>query len=124
LTAIHPWSDEFSVSSEVTDENVVVTVTGELDLYTAPRFREALVPLLVSGPPEVVIDLSGVDFIDSSGIGVMVGALKRLRVHGGRLTLRGVSTTTRRALELVGLTRFMNVEDADQTAVLGGAGKR
>jgi len=112
LTAVHRWSDEFSVSVAVTGETAVVTVTGELDLYTAPRFRESMAPVLLSAPPEVVMDLSGVEFIDSSGIGVMVGALKRLRAHDGRLTLTGVSTTTRRALELVGLTRFMQIEPA------------
>ena len=87
-------------------------VTPMIDLYTAPRFRESLAPVLLSAPPEVVIDLGGVEFIDSSGIGVMVGALKRLRAHDGRLTLTGVSATTRRALELVGLTKFMQIEPA------------
>ena len=70
---------------------VVLAIVGEVDLATAPRVRQAVIRML-SGvdrdvPPRVTIDLSGVDLIDSIGLGVMIGALRRVRAAGGTLAL-------------------------------------
>jgi ABC-type transporter Mla MlaB component len=70
----------------VLHEAVVVEVGGEIDLHSAPRLREELGRALESNtPPRVIIDLAGVSFIDSTGIGVLVGALKRAREAKGEL---------------------------------------
>ena len=65
-----------------------VTVAGEIDLVTAPRFRSALVEILEAGNADAVVDLAAVDFIDASGIGVLVWAARMAGDRGGRLTIR------------------------------------
>jgi anti-sigma B factor antagonist len=85
----------------------VLRVTGEVDVYTAPVLRERIRDLAAKGVVHVIADLSRVDFLDSTGLGVLVGGLKRLREHGGSLT--PVITTTRilRILQITGLTKVL-----------------
>ena len=65
----------------------VVSVGGEIDVYTAPKLREALVELVNAGRYQLIVDVEAVDFLDSTGLGVLVGALKRLRAAGGTFGL-------------------------------------
>lgn len=93
-----------------------VQVTGEVDVYTAPMLREQMQELLAKGATHVIADLSQVDFLDSTGLGALVGGLKRLREAGGSLAL--VITTPRilRIFQITGLTKALaahgSVEDA------------
>ncbi len=75
-----------SISTEAKGGNTIVHVDGDLDVYTAPRLKEALEPALSSGG-SVVLDLSGVQFIDSTALGVLVGALQLAQANGGVLHL-------------------------------------
>ena len=79
----------------------VLQVTGEVDVYTAPILRERIRDLAAKGTVHIIADLTRVDFLDSTGLGVLVGGLKRLREHDGSLT-PVISTT--RILEVTGLT--------------------
>jgi anti-sigma B factor antagonist len=81
----------------------VVAVTGELELATAPRLRQQVVSIVGGGRCHLMIDLSAVDFVDSVGLGVVVGALKRARTRGGDLVVVGVSA---RIYELFEITRL------------------
>ena len=65
----------------------VLRIAGELDLYTAPQLRERVIKLLDDGVRHIVADLREVDFLDSTGLGALVGSLKRLREQDGSLTL-------------------------------------
>src|SRR3712207_4022983 len=78
---------ELSLTTRTVGEHTVLEVGGEVDVYTAPRLRERLIELVDGGARKVVVDLSGVDFLDSTGLGVLVGALKRLRAAGGTFGL-------------------------------------
>ena len=73
---------ELSLATRTVAEHTVLEVGGEVDVYTAPRLRERLVELVDGGARNVVVDLGRVDFLDSTGLGVLVGALKRLRAGG------------------------------------------
>jgi anti-sigma B factor antagonist len=78
---------ELSLSTRTVGEHTVLEVGGEVDVYTAPRLRERLIELIDAGDRRIVVDLGRVDFLDSTGLGVLVGALKRLRPAGGTFGL-------------------------------------
>src|SRR5260370_14215716 len=63
----------------------VVDVEGEIDVYTAPRLRELLIELVNNGHYQLVVNMEKVEFLDSTGLGVLVGGLKRVRAHDGSL---------------------------------------
>lgn len=102
---------DFDVSSDVADGIATVSVRGEVDVYTAPQLRERLYGVVGDGVTRVILDLSAMTFIDSTGLGVVVGALKRLRESGGDLVLRSPSRSTRKVLEITGLTRIVEILD-------------
>ncbi len=95
---------------------VVVRLQGRLDATTAPQVRSELTTLPQRSGPNMVVDLSEVTFIDSSGLSALVSALKAVRLHEGALVLVGPNEQVRMALRLTMLDRvfrvFTNVEEA------------
>lgn len=97
----------------------VLTVYGELDLDSAPGLRGALIETIDENPGRrVVVDLEGVDFIDSAGLGVLAGGLKRARTVEGDLVLVATGRSVMKVLELTGLTRVFEIH-ASRAAALG-----
>ncbi|HVM40313.1 MAG TPA: STAS domain-containing protein [Acidimicrobiia bacterium] len=101
---------EFGVDVRDGDGEVTVAIEGEVDLYTAPKLREHLDEAIDRGTDRLVVDLTRMDFIDSTGLGVLVGAQKRLREGGGEMTLRNPSRSTHKILEIAGLTQLFTIE--------------
>jgi anti-sigma B factor antagonist len=100
----------FSVADSERDGAHIVHVAGEVDLFTAPALREHLLSVIDSGAERIVVDLSGVGFLDSSGLGVLVGALKRLAETGqGRLLLAAAQQPVDRIFEITGIARVFTV---------------
>lgn len=91
---------------------VVVRVRGEVDVSTAPRLRQELVELAGQGRQLVVVDLDDVDFLDSTGLGVLVGGLKRFRSLGGDLVLVCTGERILRILAITRLDRAFTVHDS------------
>lgn len=85
----------------------VVRVSGEVDMTTAPRLREVVIGVVTGGQPQVIVDLEAVDFLDSTGLGVLVGLLKRTRSQGGDLRLVSTRSALRKVLELTGLEQAL-----------------
>lgn len=81
----------------------VVGVSGEVDLYTAPKLRERIVELVEQGRLRLIVDLEHVEFIDSTGLGILVGALKRVKEREGDLALAGARRPVLRVLTITGL---------------------
>lgn len=78
---------DLSLATHTRGEHTVVEVGGEIDVYTAPRLREQLVELSDSGCHRLIIDMEAVDFLDSTGLGVLVGGLKRVRSYDGSMAI-------------------------------------
>jgi anti-sigma B factor antagonist len=96
----------------------VLAVRGEVDVYTAPRLRERLIELVSQGSHQVVVDLEGVDFLDSTGLGVLVGGLKRLRSHDGNMILVCTQPRILKVFEITGLTKVFSIHDSVESATL------
>src|SRR5437773_12379587 len=94
------------------DGYTVLAVRGEVDVYTAPRFRERLIELVSEGKHRIVVDLEGVDFLDSTGLGVLVGGLKRLRSHAAALALVCTQARILQVVELTGPTKESSIHDS------------
>jgi anti-sigma B factor antagonist len=107
-----PPVDPELFTAEVTegDGEMVVTVRGEIDLVTVPVLWESLVDVILD-TKRLVVDLRETAFIDSTGLGVLVRALKRLRHGGGDLVLRSPRPNARKVLNLTGLDRVITIED-------------
>ena len=105
------------VQVEEQDGWAVVRASGDIDLTTAPRLREQLVKLVVGGQPRVVLDLQAVDFVDSTGLGVIVGMLKRTRSQGGDLRLVSTRTGLRKILEMTALDQALPLAATVQEAL-------
>jgi anti-sigma B factor antagonist len=90
----------------------VLAVRGEVDVYTAPRLREKLVELVSQGKYRMIVDLEGVEFLDSTGLGVLVGGLKRLRSNDGDLGLVCTQSRILKVFEITGLTKVFPIFDS------------
>ena len=95
----------------------VVEVGGEIDLHSAPQLRATLLKPTEGEKPRLVVDLSEVSFIDSTGIGVLVEALKRAREAGGALHFCGASPRVRRVFEITGLLRVLPLFESREAAL-------
>lgn len=94
----------------------MIDVGGEVDLYTAPTLRERLIATIDDGAQKILVDLTDVAFMDSSGLGVLVGALKRARERGGELALVCREGPTFKVLSVTGLDRVFTLFDSVEAA--------
>jgi anti-sigma B factor antagonist len=92
------------------DGCTVLTVTGDLDLVTAPQLDDWFDRLVVSGADTVVLDLAGVGFVDSSGLRALVTGHKALHAASARLVVRSPNQSTRRLFDMTGLSTVIGVE--------------
>jgi anti-sigma B factor antagonist len=101
----------FQVGTWVEESKAIVFVWGEVDCATAPRLAATLADMTEQGRLNLVVDLSGVYFMDSTGLAVLAVAHKRLQHAGGGLVLAGPTPVVRRSLEITGLDKMMSVTD-------------
>ncbi len=95
----------------------VISLSGEVDLYTAPEFKQQLLEVIGQGGKEVVVDLSNTTFIDSTTLGVLVGGVKRLRPNGGQLTLVCSDRNITKIFEITGLDKVFPIYETRSEAV-------
>ena len=100
------------------DEDItVIEITGEIDVYTAPRLRELVIDLIDSGHVWLIADLSGAEYVDSTGLGVITGTLKRTMAHGGALCLIITADRLLRGFRISGLTKVFRILDSPEAAI-------
>jgi len=108
----------FHISDEEIDaETQIIELGGEIDLYTAPEFKERLVALIEDGKKRIVVDLSAATFIDSTTLGVLVGGVKRLRPAGGSLALVCTDQNITKIFEITGLDRVFPIHASRDDAL-------
>lgn len=106
------------LNTNVVDGNLIVRVKGELDLLTAETFRNLVERELNKGKAQnLILDMEQVSFIDSSGLGVILGRYRRIREEGGSMAIAGVKPHVKRILELAGIMGIIKVYDETEQAL-------
>ena len=108
---------DLSLSTRSEGDRTVVEVGGEIDVYTAPRLREQLVDLVADGKYHLIVDMERVDFLDSTGLGVLVGGLKRVRAHDGSLRLVCTQERILKIFRITGLTKVFPIHSSREEAL-------
>ncbi|BCJ32719.1 anti-sigma-B factor antagonist [Actinocatenispora thailandica] len=108
---------ELSLQTGTVADRTILRVTGEIDVYTAPRLRQRLVQLVEDGARHLVVDLGGVEFLDSTGLGVLVGGLKRMRALSGSFALVCDQERILKIFRITGLDRIFTIVPTEQDAL-------
>ena len=112
----HGFDDDPVAGVERRDGSVVVHLTGELDLHNAPTVRKTLLAVAEETPERLVVDLAGVEFIDSTALGVLVEARTRL-VNRRAFLIASPGLETHRALQISGLDQHLSVHESVESAL-------
>jgi anti-sigma B factor antagonist len=108
----------FDIKTEQLSDSVyVISLAGEVDLYTAPEFKQQLLEVIAQGATNVIVDFSNTTFIDSTTLGVLVGGVKRLRTNDGQLTLVCSDRNITKIFEITGLDRVFSIYGSREEAV-------
>lgn len=108
---------DLSITRADHGDHTVVHLGGEIDVYTAPFVREKLDEQIQAGRTDLVVDLSDVTFLDSTGLGVLVGRLKFARTHGGSLRLVGTAERVLRVFAITGLDKVFEIHPDLESAL-------
>ena len=109
---------DFAIRDRQVDSDThIVAVTGEIDLFTAPELKSALGEALESGHTRIVVDLTNTTFLDSTALGVLIGAVKRLRSRDGVLTIVNTDPNIAKTFEITGLDQIFTIRPTRDEAV-------
>jgi anti-sigma B factor antagonist len=95
----------------------VIDLAGEVDAYTSARFREVMTDIIEDGGQKLIISMAKVDYIDSSGLGALVGGLKRISERNGRIILICDRSQVRKVFEITGLEKVFPIFSTEQEAL-------
>lgn len=108
---------KLTVATTERDDVTIVTVSGEVDVYTAPQLRSALEERIAAGQTALIVDLQDVGFLDSTGLGVLVGRLKAVKKLDGWLRVVCTNERILRLFSITGLDRVISVHDTVEAAL-------
>ncbi len=108
---------DLSLETREMADRTILAVGGEIDVYTAPKLRDQISALVSDGVYDLVIDLSAVDFLDSTGLGVLVGGLKKVRSHDGSLSLVCSQERLLRIFRITGLAKVFVIHPDTDSAL-------
>ena len=108
----------FTINTRSLASNVpLIELEGEVDVYTAPHLKQQMITLLEEGHVEMVVDLTKVEYLDSTALGVLIGGLKRVRERDGNLQLICPSPRIRRVFEITGLDKIFDIYNTEEETV-------
>lgn len=99
-------SSELVISVESTERGPSVYVSGEIDIYTAQQFKESLYQVVDGSENDVTIDCSGLNYIDSTGLGIFVGALKKTKLNGRNIYIINMKDNIKKLFVITGLDKL------------------
>ena len=102
----------------------VIDVAGTIDISSAPRLRELLINLVNTDNYQLIVNMDQVEFLDSTGLGVLVGALKRVRAHDGSLDLVCTQERILKLFRITGLTKVFGIHETVDQAIAATKGRR
>ena len=106
---------------KVDDDTHIVSVSGEIDLFTAPEFKQRMSAPIDAGRSKLVVDLSSTTFIDSSSLGVLIGAHRRLKLRGGTLVVVCENEAIAKTFKITGLDGVFTIAPSVEAALSGAA---
>jgi anti-sigma B factor antagonist len=114
---------DLTLATSEVDGATIIAVGGEIDVYTAPKLRDKITELVADGVYDLIVDMEAVEFLDSTGLGVLVGGLKRVRAHEGSLRLVCNQERILKIFRITGLTKVFPIHASLQEALddTGGA---
>lgn len=95
----------------------IIDIQGEIDVYTAPQLKQQMLELLDKGATRIVTNLSDVEYLDSTALGVLIGGLKRLRERDGALDIICPNARIRRIFEITGLDKIFDIYSTEEEAI-------
>ena len=110
---------DLDVETGTVGDAALLTLRGEIDVYTAPRLRQAIIDLVDGGASKIVVDMTKVDFLDSTGLGVLVGGLKRVRMKDGSLDIVASQDKILKIFDITGLNKVFAIHPSVDEAVSG-----
>ena len=114
---------EFGIEDRrIGDDTHVVTVTGEIDLFTAPEFKQRVMAPVTAGVEHVIVDLTGTQFVDSSSLGALIAANRRMKSRGGRLVVACSAEPIIKTFRITGLDSVFDVVGSLEAALGARAG--
>jgi anti-sigma B factor antagonist len=111
-------SPEFAITEHPIDgERHVLAVRGEIDLFTAPELKQVLAESIEAGRIRIIVDLTDTTFLDSTALGVLIGAVKRLRSRDGGLAIVNIDENIAKTFEITGLDQIFTIVPTREEAV-------
>ena len=108
---------DLTLATRDVDGKTIVHVGGEIDVYTAPKLRDKITELVNAGHHQLLIDMEKVEFLDSTGLGVLVGGLKKVRAHDGSMELVCSQDRLLKIFRITGLAKVFTIHDSEAGAL-------
>ena len=108
---------DLTLTTREVDGKTIISVGGEIDVYTAPKLRDKITELVAAGVYDIVVDMGAVEFLDSTGLGVLVGGLKKVRAHDGTLQLVCSQDRLLKIFRITGLAKVFVIHESAEAAL-------
>ena len=108
---------DLTLATNEVEGATIIAVGGEIDVYTAPKLRDKITELVADGVYDIIVDMEAVEFLDSTGLGVLVGGLKKVRAHDGSLQLVCTQDRLLKIFRITGLAKVFVIHDSADAAL-------
>lgn len=108
---------DLKIDTRLVNGTPVLDLTGEVDSYNSPKLREKMVSLIDEGNADLIINMTGVDYIDSTGLGTLVGGLKRASEKNGAIRLICPNEQIYKVFNITGLVKVFSIFDNEAAAL-------